>query len=131
MRNCAKSLRVELKRLHNDLGATFLFVTHDQVEAMSMGDKIAVLNKGKIVQVGTPKEIYDTPLNTFVARTVGTPPMNLIKGRLSGKKADMADAGIALPVQPPAGLKGADMIFGIRPENLVIESGGPAKAKNI
>ncbi len=69
------ALRTELKNLQMDLGATFLFVTHDQIEAMSMGDKIGVLNHGSLVQVGPPQEIYNNPRNTFVARAVGSPPM--------------------------------------------------------
>ena len=77
-----EALRTELKNLQMNLGATFLFVTHDQIEAMSMGDKIGVLNHGRLVQTGTPHEIYDNPHNTFVARSVGSPPMNLIDGRL-------------------------------------------------
>ena len=75
-----EALRTELKNLQVNLGATFLFVTHDQVEAMAMGDKIGVLNNGQLVQTGTPHEIYANPVNTFVARAVGSPPMNLING---------------------------------------------------
>jgi multiple sugar transport system ATP-binding protein len=124
-----ESLRVELKRLHNELGATFLFVTHDQVEAMSMGDKIAVLNQGRIVQVGTPKQVYDAPCNTFVARSVGTPPMNLIAGKYLGGKAVMDNGGFSLPVKNNAGIKAAEVVFGIRPENLTIERDAPAQAR--
>jgi multiple sugar transport system ATP-binding protein len=75
-------LRAELKDLQMKLGATFLYVTHDQVEAMSMGDRIGVLNHGRIVQVGTPQQIYNQPRDTFVATFVGTPAMNLIHGTL-------------------------------------------------
>ncbi|MFB9175366.1 ABC transporter ATP-binding protein [Roseibium salinum] len=121
-----ESLRVELKKLHQDLGATFLFVTHDQVEAMSMGDKIGVLRSGRLVQVGTPSEIYERPLNTFVARSVGTPPMNLIEGRLQGDSARVSD--FSLPVSSPANLE-QKVTFGVRPENLIIESGAPAEAR--
>ncbi len=121
-----ESLRVELKKLHQDLGATFLFVTHDQVEAMSMGDKIGVLRSGRLVQVGTPSEIYDRPLNTFVARSVGSPPINLVNGRLEG--SDAAVGGFRLPVRAAA--NGAQNVtFGVRPENLLLESGAPAEAR--
>ena len=82
-----EALRTELKNLQMNLGATFLFVTHDQIEAMSMGDKIGVLNNGQLVQTGTPHEIYNNPVNTFVARSVGSPPMNLIDGKLAGGEA--------------------------------------------
>ncbi len=81
-----EALRTELKNLQMNLGATFLFVTHDQIEAMSMGDKIGVLNNGQLVQIGTPQEIYNDPVNTFVARAVGSPPMNLIDGTLVGRR---------------------------------------------
>jgi len=124
-----EALRVELKRLHNDLGATFLYVTHDQVEAMSMGDKIAVLNQGRIIQVGTPKEIYDSPCNTFVARSVGSPPMNLLNGVLKGKKALFNAGKDALSVKSTTGTNSGEMIFGIRPEDLIVKSGEPLEAK--
>ena len=121
-----ESLRVELKRLHSDLGATFLFVTHDQVEAMSMGDKIGVLRQGRLVQVGTPSDIYDRPLNTFVARSVGSPPMNLIDGRLAGGAAEIG--GFRLPVDgKPAAER--TVTFGVRPENVTLQSGAPAEAR--
>src|SRR5215217_2009258 len=77
-----EALRTELKNLQIQLGATFLFVTHDQIKAMSMGDKVGVLNHGRLVQTGTPHEIYANPINTFVARAVGSPPMNLINGQV-------------------------------------------------
>lgn len=121
-----EALHVELKKLHQDLGATFLFVTHDQVEAMSMGDKIGVLRSGRLVQVGTPSEIYERPHNTFVARSVGTPPMNLIEGRLDGEIARLGS--FVLPVSSPANSE-QKVTFGVRPENIVIQSGAPAEAR--
>ena len=121
-----ESLRVELKSLHRDLGATFLFVTHDQVEAMSMADKIGVLRSGRLVQVGTPSDIYERPLNTFVARSVGSPPMNLIEGRLASGRAEVN--GFTLPMQAANGAEGV-RVFGVRPENLVLESGAPGEAR--
>ena len=121
-----ESLRVELKILHRNLGATFLFVTHDQVEAMSMAVKIGVLRSGRLVQVGTPSDIYERPLNTFVARSVGSPPMNLIEGRLASGRAEMN--GYSLPVAAANSTEGA-RVFGVRPENLLLESGAPAEAR--
>jgi multiple sugar transport system ATP-binding protein len=121
-----EALRVELKSLHQDLGATFLFVTHDQVEAMSMGDKIGVLRSGRLVQVGTPSDIYERPLNTFVARSVGSPPMNLIEGSLADGQAQVH--GYSLPIRAANGAGGA-LTFGVRPENLVLEPGAPAEAR--
>src|SRR5262249_6857882 len=79
-----EALRAELKDLQMKLRATFLFVTHDQIEAMSMGDKVAILEKGKIVQGGTPFEIYNRPTNVFVASFVGSPAMNLLPAELEG-----------------------------------------------
>ncbi|HDM75760.1 MAG TPA: ABC transporter ATP-binding protein, partial [Deltaproteobacteria bacterium] len=78
-------MRAELKRLQKDLGITTIFVTHDQIEAMTMADRIAVLRSGKLQQVGTPTELYDEPVNIFVASFIGTPPMNLISGRIEKK----------------------------------------------
>ncbi|MDU9004210.1 ABC transporter ATP-binding protein [Sedimentitalea todarodis] len=124
--NLRDVLRVELKKLHNELGATFVFVTHDQVEAMSMGDKIGVLNQGKLVQVGTPDEIYSRPLNTFVARSVGTPPMNLLDGVLKDSSAVLDAGGHAVPVSNPNGTDGQRLRFGVRPENIVISADAPA-----
>src|SRR4029078_10810638 len=77
-------LRAELKDLQMKLGATFLYVTHDQVEAMSMGDKVGALNQGRIIQVGTPQQIYNRPHDTFVATFVGSPAMNLHKTLWAG-----------------------------------------------
>ena len=124
-----EALRTELKNLQMNLGATFLFVTHDQIEAMSMGDKIGVLNNGQIVQVGTPHEIYTNPRNTFVARAVGSPPMNLISGKLAGGEAIMLE-GLKLPMSGQAtAADGRPLTFGIRPEDLVLESGAPGEAR--
>ncbi|MBO6727242.1 MAG: ABC transporter ATP-binding protein [Rhizobiaceae bacterium] len=120
-----EALRTELKNLQMNLGATFLFVTHDQVEAMSMGDKIGVLDKGKLVQVGTPSEIYANPRNTFVARSVGSPPMNLLNGSVTKGNA-VADAGFALPFAGKAS-DGQPVTFGIRPEDMFLDPGAPAE----
>jgi multiple sugar transport system ATP-binding protein len=122
-----ESLRVELKALQNTLGATFLYVTHDQVEAMSMGDKIGVLNKGRLAQVGTPSEVYTRPRNTFVARSVGTPPMNLIEGIVEGDQARIGN--VSLPVRTGTAVDGRPMTIGVRPEDVRIESGAPLAAR--
>ncbi len=122
-----ESLRAELKDLQMKLGETFIFVTHDQVEAMSMGDRIGVLNKGVLVQVGTPHEIYNNPCNTFVARAVGSPAMNLLPGRMGAGLAQLGD--VALPHDGAAGAEGRGLIFGVRPEDLHIAPGAPVAAK--
>ncbi len=121
-----EALRAELKDLQMTLGETFLFVTHDQVEAMSMGDRIGVLNKGALIQVGTPHQIYNDPVNTFVARAVGAPAMNLLPGRL---QAGLAVMGEGLALDHPGGHEGRDLIFGVRPEDLHLGGGAPAEAR--
>ncbi len=127
-----EALRTELKNLQMNLGATFLFVTHDQIEAMSMGDKIGVLNHGHLVQVGTPNEIYTNPLNTFVARAVGSPPMNLFDGKLVSGRAVIAPKSFELPYDGavPTGTPANDrpLVFGVRPEDVVLEAGAPVEA---
>ncbi|MEZ2332431.1 ABC transporter ATP-binding protein [Mesorhizobium sp. RCC_202] len=127
-----EALRTELKNLQMQLGATFLFVTHDQIEAMSMGDKVGVLNHGRIVQTGTPHEIYNNPRDTYVASFVGSPPMNLIDGRLVDNRAVMAPINFELPLKGGAGTSGATegrpLVFGIRPEDVYLESGAPVEA---
>jgi multiple sugar transport system ATP-binding protein len=128
-----EALRTELKNLQMNLGATFLFVTHDQIEAMSMGDKIGVLNRGHIVQTGTPNAIYTNPLNTFVARAVGSPPMNLLDGRLVAGRAVINPQSFELPydgaVRPGISADDRPLTFGIRPEDIVLEEGAPVEAK--
>jgi len=131
-----ETLRTELKNLQMQLGATFLFVTHDQIEAMSMGDKVGVLNHGRIVQTGTPQEIYNNPRDTYVASFVGSPPMNLMNGRLVDGRAVMTPTTFELPLGGAgvggAGTSGAaesrPLVFGIRPEDLHLESGAPIEA---
>ncbi|MBU1305285.1 MAG: ABC transporter ATP-binding protein [Alphaproteobacteria bacterium] len=123
-----EALRTELKNLQVNLGATFLFVTHDQVEAMAMGDKIGVLNNGQLVQTGTPHEIYANPVNTFVARAVGSPPMNLINGQVEQGSAVTA-AGQRLPFDGHDAAAGRALTFGIRPEDLYLEGGAPVAAR--
>lgn len=91
-----------------------------------MGDRIGVLNKGALVQVGTPHEIYNDPVNTFVARAVGSPAMNLLPGKLQSGRAVM---GEGLVLDHPANHEGRDMIFGVRPEDLHLEAGAAVEAR--
>jgi multiple sugar transport system ATP-binding protein len=121
-----EALRSELKDLQMRLGATFIFVTHDQVEAMTMGDRIGVLNAGKIIQIGTPYEIYNNPRDTFVASFVGSPAINLFDGEVRGGKAVVEPGSFELPLaRGPQGR----LTFGIRPEDIAVESGAPVEAK--
>jgi multiple sugar transport system ATP-binding protein len=106
--------RIELQKLHRDLETTFIYVTHDQVEAMSRGDRIAIMNAGILQQVGTPGEIYDHPANLFVAGFIGSPTMNFVPVTTSDSTAKAAGFEVRLPKSVPAG-KGT---LGFRPETL-------------
>ncbi|MCG8566902.1 MAG: sn-glycerol-3-phosphate ABC transporter ATP-binding protein UgpC [Desulfobacterales bacterium] len=116
-------MRAEIKLLHQRVNATILYVTHDQIEAMTLADRIVVLKDGHIEQVGTPLELFSRPANTFVAGFIGTPPMNLIPGILHGKGQNWQlefDGGLRIPVphrQGFAGRDGDDVIFGLRAES--------------
>src|ERR1700722_18788430 len=99
------AMRAEIKELHQRLTTTTVYVTHDQIEAMTMADKIVVMNAGNVEQIGEPLELYDRPVNLFVAGFIGSPAMNFLKGKVSGG-AFHADGGAALPL--PAGPRGSD-----------------------
>jgi len=119
-------MRAEIKELHQRLKTTTVYVTHDQIEAMTMADRIVVLRDGVIEQTGAPLDLYDRPANLFVAGFIGSPSMNFLKGviRLGDKPAFMVDGGISLPLaSAPAGSDGRPAIYGIRPEHLTL--GGP------
>lgn len=118
-------LRIELKRIHKDLKITTLYVTHDQVEAMSLSNKIVVMQNGSVVQVGTPQELYFFPANTFVASFIGTPEINLIEAKIIKRDnnlyIDLKDTEILLDKQYYDKLQnfvGKQVIIGVRPENL-------------
>ena len=121
-----EALRLELKSLQINLGATFLFVTHDQIEAMSMGDKVGVLNGGRIVQVGTPNDIYNRPASVFVAGFVGSPAMNLFPGNLSGGRI----TALSGKLEAGSALRGDSKItVGIRSEDILISPAEPVPAR--
>lgn len=121
-----EALRSELKELQIRLKATFVFVTHDQVEAMSMGDKVAVLNKGRLVQVGTPWEIYNRPRDLFVASFVGSPSMNLLPGAVSGGECSLF--GGAQKLNMSARSSASQVTVGIRSEDIDVGPDGPVEA---
>jgi len=106
--------RVHVKKLHQTLGTTFVYVTHDQVEAMTMGDRIAVMRHGVLQQVATPREIYNRPANTYVARFIGMPRMNLVPATVSGTTASTS----AFAVELPRALKAGRYLIGIRPDHI-------------
>ncbi len=130
-------MRIELARLHEELQATMIYVTHDQVEAMTMADKIVVLQGGRVEQVGSPLELYHHPDNLFVAGFMGSPRMNLLPGRVLGMDA----AGVALevagglrvsvPVHPGTAAVGAAVTLGVRPEDLHPTENGPIRGRTL
>jgi len=132
-------MRAELARLHNRLQTTTIYVTHDQTEAMTLGDRIVLLDEGLIQQVGGPLELYDHPVNMFVAGFIGTPPMNFMEGRLESENGALyftrEGVKVKLPQELASRLEGAgagDVVFGIRPEDIEVrELGTIAEDENV
>ncbi|MBZ9918942.1 sn-glycerol-3-phosphate ABC transporter ATP-binding protein UgpC [Mesorhizobium sp. BR1-1-12] len=120
-------MRTEIKELHQRLKTTTIYVTHDQIEAMTMADKIVVMRDGRIEQVGAPLELFDRPANLFVAGFIGSPSMNLLKG--VARKGGVDIAGALFPVAPGSAVEeGRAIVYGVRPEHLEIHADGvPAK----
>ena len=123
-------MRVEIAKLHQDLGATMIYVTHDQVEAMTLADKIVVLRAGNVEQIGSPLELYGNPDNQFVAGFIGSPKMNFLKARIDGVEGqtttvglvDQHDSRIKLPIMD-APAPGSSVRLGIRPEHIAMANG--------
>ena len=113
--------RLEIQKLHGELRTTSLFVTHDQVEAMTLAERMIVMNAGRMEQIGTPDEVYHRPATTFVAGFIGSPPMNLIRGTVDG--ARMTSAGQVLTLPAPAPRNG-EVILGVRPEHTGLSQAG-------
>ncbi|WP_455384229.1 ABC transporter ATP-binding protein [Acidihalobacter prosperus] len=120
------SVRVEIKRLHQRLGTTTLYVTHDQVEAMTLAQRVVVMNRGRVEQVGPPAEVYAKPATTFVAGFLGSPPMNLFEARVTatGDAVEIPGVDAALPL-PTAVEGGLRVTLGIRPEAFLPTPDGP------
>jgi multiple sugar transport system ATP-binding protein len=121
------AMRVEIKELHQRLKTTIVYVTHDQIEAMTMADKIVVMRDGRVEQVGAPLDLYDNPANVFVAGFIGSPAMNFIKGRIAknnGAQQFVSDGGSILPMRSLNAEDGQPAIYGIRPEHITIGEGG-------
>jgi multiple sugar transport system ATP-binding protein len=132
------SMRGELIKLHQQLSATMIYVTHDQVEAMTMGTRICIIQAGRTVQVGAPLDIYRRPVNTFVAAFLGNPPMNLLPARLEEDGGALAvrfgDAHLTLPGHRSESYRrhtGRNLIFGLRPEEIYEGNDGPADAATL
>jgi multiple sugar transport system ATP-binding protein len=114
-------MRGELVKLHHRLGATMIYVTHDQVEAMTMGDRICIMNGGKVAQIGAPLEVYRRPADTFVASFLGSPPTNLIPARFNSEALHVGEAKLALSRKSSV----ENVLFGIRPEDIRIDGANP------
>ena len=122
--------RTEIKRLHQSLGKTMVYVTHDQIEAMTLATRIAILNGGRLEQLGTPEEVYRRPASLFVASFVGSPGMNLLQGRLEGARfvVNGSGASIALPPQHTQLVREGPAILGIRPEAIALAASEDPRA---
>jgi ABC-type sugar transport system ATPase subunit len=124
--------RIELVDLHDRVGTTVVYVTHDQIEAMTMATRVAVMSMGKLQQVGTPQEVYERPVNTFVAQFIGTPPMNCLTGAINSDGNRVEVPGGTLPL--PAGLQqrlepARPVVVGVRPEHLTSDANGTMGAE--
>lgn len=118
------AMRSEIIKLHERLNSTTIYVTHDQTEAMTMASRIVVMKDGYIQQVGTPKEIYNNPVNMFVANFIGAPAMNFLKGRIEGEMIVLGDRYVQLPgmyLKDLADYEGKEVVLGIRPEDIHVE----------
>lgn len=128
-----EKMRRELKKIQRELGATMIYVTHDQLEAMMLSDRIAVMNKGRLLQVGSPIEIYDNPQNLFVARFIGSPTINAIEGVLIKEQGKflikrnevVVDVSEFMSSYDVEGLLGREIVIGIRPEDVYLDINGP------
>jgi multiple sugar transport system ATP-binding protein len=121
------AMRAEIKELHQRLKTTTVYVTHDQIEAMTMADKIVVMHDGLVEQIGAPLELYDRPSNLFVASFIGSPAMNFLRGEIGGDGAPafQGTGGVSLALNGAAGAdKGTPVVLGIRPEHLTLSDHG-------
>ncbi|MEM1401319.1 MAG: sn-glycerol-3-phosphate ABC transporter ATP-binding protein UgpC, partial [Pseudomonadota bacterium] len=117
-------MRTEIKELHQRLGTTTIYVTHDQIEAMTMADKIVVMHDGRVEQMGRPLELYDDPKNMFVAGFIGSPAMNFLEGRVVPGGVEIFGSSV-LPLNGPSiAHEGRDVHYGVRPENLELSDEG-------
>jgi multiple sugar transport system ATP-binding protein len=121
------AMRTEIKELHQRLKTTTVYVTHDQIEAMTMADKIVVMHEGIVEQIGSPLDLYDRPDNQFVAGFIGSPAMNFLKGKVkvNGLAAFEGPNGVKLPLKSaPANADGRPAVYGVRPEHFTIADEG-------
>jgi multiple sugar transport system ATP-binding protein len=116
-------MRGEIKDLHQRLKTTTVYVTHDQIEAMTMADKIVVMQRGHVEQIGAPLDLYDRPANLFVAGFIGSPAMNFLTGHIAGQTFQIGDIRLPLPSTRGAP-DGTKIVYGIRPEHWRLDSAG-------
>ena len=132
-------MRTEIKRLHQELGKTMIYVTHDQIEAMTLADRIVLLRDGEIEQEGGPLDLFERPVSRFVARFLGSPPINFIPGRLHRNESRLAvrcgdGADFPLPAERAAALEsraGSDVVLGVRPEHITGSSSGAGHREHL
>ena len=131
-------MRVELKKLHERLGTTAIYVTHDQVEAMTLGDRVVVMRDGRVQQVGDPMELYNQPANRFVAGFIGSPAMNFASVRIAAENGSLwaesegSRIKVPAPIAPRLGAyAGKEATLGVRPEDLRIANGGDAEGPEL
>ena len=123
--------RAEILRLQRRLETTTIYVTHDQIEAMTMGDRIAVMSAGVLQQVGTPKELYEHPTNIFVAAFIGSPAMNFLRGRVEDGVIRFENASIDVPPSAGGLTRGGEVIVGFRPEHMALRNGDTTPSARI
>ncbi len=116
--------RTDIAKLQSDLGVTTVYVTHDQIEAMTMGDRVAVMNLGELQQVDTPLNLYDKPMNRFVAGFIGSPAMNFLGGETTAEGQQIGDYHMPLPREAVAAASDEGVVVGVRPEHLSISTDG-------
>ena len=117
-------MRTEIKELHQNLKTTTVYVTHDQIEAMTMADRIVIMNEGMVEQIGAPLEVYDAPSNRFVAGFIGSPAMNFLEGTVQGSSVETG-TGVTLPLPESRGAEnGRRVVYGVRPEHLMLGTDG-------
>ena len=127
-------MRYEIRRIHDRLETTTIYVTHDQIEAMTMADQIVVMRGGVIEQRGAPAEVYDRPASLFVADFIGSPPMNFLRGKVvsRGGTKVLPIGGIELPLPPIEDIEeGREVVYGIRPGDIAVEAGGAQSAEMV
>jgi glycerol transport system ATP-binding protein len=123
-------LRTQLKTLHREFGHTMIYVTHDQTEALTFADKVVVMHEGRVVQMGTPEELFETPAHTFVGYFIGSPGMNLLDAEIAGHEARLG--GVSVPLGASYGPMSGRIQIGIRPDYVTLsDEGMPVSVKRV